>query len=79
MNRQATLPVLFLAIAIFNIGVGMIIPILPLYAQTYGASTFVIGLMVSALTIGRLLMQGPGGYLTDLYGAQKIAAEGGGI
>lgn len=75
-DRQSSLLIIYTAVAVFNIGVGMIIPILPLYAQSYGASTLVIGLMISALTVGRLVMQGPGGYLADIHQAQKVAAIG---
>ncbi len=77
-NYVALLPV-FVAVAVFNVGIGMIVPILPVYAQSYGATVFVVGLMVGAASIGRLLMQGPGGHFTDTYGNQKMAAIGFGI
>jgi MFS family permease len=69
----------FVGVAALNLGVGMIIPILPLYARTYGASPAAIGLMLSASALGRLLFQAPGGYLSDRYQDRKIAAIGTGL
>ena len=79
MRKSLVLLPIFVAVAVFNVGIGMIMPILPLYAQSYGATAFVVGLMVSAASIGRLVMQGPGGYFADTYGNQKMAAIGFGI
>lgn len=66
----------YAGVALSNIGLGMIVPILPLYAHVYGASSLIIGIMVSALAIGRLVFQTPGGYLADIYRKQVVAALG---
>jgi MFS family permease len=76
MKKIPNLAIIYLSVAILNLGFGMILPILPLYAQTYGASSSVIGLMVGAVAMGRLVFQGPGGYLADTYPNEKIAAIG---
>lgn len=76
MRKSIVLLPVFVAVAIFNVGIGMIVPILPLYAQSYGATAFVVGLMVGAASIGRLIMQGVGGHFTDTYGNQRMAAIG---
>lgn len=76
MRRFVAFVAVNIGIALMNIGIGMILPILPLYAHAYGASSLTIGLMTSALAMGRLLWQGPGGYLSDRYQDQRIAAIG---
>jgi len=68
--------VIFIAVGIFNLGIGMIIPILPIYAEDYGATPFLIGLMISALPAGRFISQGVGGYLADTYDHRIIASMG---
>jgi MFS transporter, DHA1 family, multidrug resistance protein len=64
------------AVFVCNLGFGMILPIVPIYARSYGASAAVIGLMVSAVAAGRLALQLPAGYLADVLGDRRLAASG---
>ena len=43
--------VLFLTILVNLIGFGIIIPLLPFYAQTFGASPLVIGLLFASFSM----------------------------
>lgn len=66
----------FAAVFLLNMGYGMVLPIIPLYARGYGASTSLIGLMLSAVAVGRLTLQLPAGYLVDRLGDRPVAAAG---
>lgn len=66
----------FFGVAISNMGFGMILPFLPIYAEKLGASSFIIGLMFSSLSIGRMIFQIPGGHLSDKKNPIIIACLG---
>jgi hypothetical protein len=55
----ATLASLFLAVAVGMLGIGIIVPILPLYADTFGASGLAIGFVFASFSISRMIL-GPG-------------------
>jgi MFS family permease len=65
------LPVLCDAIAM-----GIIIPVLPLYALDLGASEAVTGVAVSAVALGRLAFSVPGGQLTARVGEKRAIQFG---
>ncbi|ADC69414.1 major facilitator superfamily MFS_1 [Methanocaldococcus sp. FS406-22] len=58
------------------LGVGLIAPIMAVYAQILGATNFEIGLIFSAFAIARTIVQIPIGGLSDIYG-RKIFLVGG--
>ena len=64
------------AVFLLNLGYGMVLPIIPLYARSYGASASLIGLMLSAVAVGRIALQVPSGYLADRVGDRVVAAAG---
>ena len=47
--------VLFTIAFVDTVGAAMVVPILPFYAVRYGASAFLVGLLVSAFSIAQLL------------------------
>ena len=47
--------VIFLTIFVNLVGFGIIIPLLPFYAETFGASPFVIGLLFASFSVSQLL------------------------
>ncbi len=59
---------LFSAVAVAMIGVGIIAPILPLYAKTFAASGVSIGLVFSAFSLSRSLLSPLVGRLSDAWG-----------
>jgi MFS family permease len=67
-----------LSLAIFTamLGVGIIVPLLPIYAQQLGASGFWIGLIFSGLSLCRSLFSPLAGWLSDLWGRKPFIAMG---
>ena len=74
MSESVTRPlfIIFLTIFVNLIGFGIIIPLLPFYAQTFGASPFVIGLLFAAFSICQLVAAPALGDLSDRYGRRPV-------
>jgi DHA1 family tetracycline resistance protein-like MFS transporter len=70
MNRP--LLIIFLTIFVNLIGFGIIIPLLPFYAETFGASPVVIGLLFAVFSLCQLLAGPALGDLSDRYGRRPI-------
>lgn len=66
-------------IATSQLGFGAIVPVLPLYAASFGVSAFAIGLTIAAFGLARFLMTIPTGYLADHLGRRHTLAIGGAI
>src|SRR5260370_38789267 len=54
------------------VGFGIIIPLLPFYAQTFGASPLVIGLLFASFSISQLVAAPALGDLSDRYGRRPV-------
>lgn len=57
-------------------GQGVISPILPLYADSFGVSTAMIGATVTAFGLARLVTNVPAGVLADRRGRRKLLVGG---
>src|SRR5437667_11073317 len=70
MSQSVTRPlfIIFLTIFVNLIGFGIIIPLLPFYAQTFGASPAVIGLLFAVFSISQLAAAPALGDISDRYG-----------
>jgi DHA1 family tetracycline resistance protein-like MFS transporter len=66
------LVVIFLTIFVNLVGFGIIIPLLPFYAQTFGASPFVIGLLFASFSVAQLVAAPVLGELSDRYGRRPV-------
>ena len=64
--------VIFLTIFVNLVGFGIIIPLLPFYAETFGASPFVIGLLFASFSVSQLLAAPLLGELSDRYGRRPV-------
>jgi DHA1 family tetracycline resistance protein-like MFS transporter len=64
--------VLFLTILVNLIGFGIIIPLLPFYASTYGASPFVIGLLFASFSVSQLIAAPLLGEWSDRWGRRPV-------
>jgi DHA1 family tetracycline resistance protein-like MFS transporter len=74
MLRLVTRPltIIFLTIFVNLVGFGIIIPLLPFYAETFGASPLVIGLLFAVFSLCQLLAAPALGDLSDRYGRRPI-------
>ncbi|HTI39970.1 MAG TPA: MFS transporter [Vicinamibacterales bacterium] len=66
------LVVIFLTILVNLIGFGIIIPLLPFYAQTFGASPVAIGLLFASFSISQLIASPLLGEWSDRWGRRPI-------
>jgi MFS transporter, DHA1 family, tetracycline resistance protein len=64
--------VIFLTIFVNLVGFGIIIPLLPFYAQTFGASPFVIGLLFASFSLAQLIASPVLGELSDRWGRRPV-------
>ncbi|HYX24791.1 MAG TPA: MFS transporter, partial [Thermoanaerobaculia bacterium] len=71
VGRRARLTV-FLTILLDLIGFGMILPLLPFYAQTFKATPVQIGLLFSSYSLTQLLFAPLLGRLSDRVGRRPI-------
>ena len=64
--------VIFLTVFVNLVGFGIIIPLLPFYAETFGASPVVIGLLFAAFSLAQLIAAPVLGALSDRFGRRPI-------
>ena len=65
-------PILFLTVFIHLLGFGIIIPLLPYYAQTYGASGVTVGLLSTSFSMMQFLFTPLWGRLSDRIGRRPV-------
>ncbi len=66
-------------IAVNQLGFGAVIPVLPLYAQSFDVSQTAIGLTVAVYGLARVLLSIPTGQIADLFGRRSALAIGGAL
>ncbi len=64
-------------IAVNQLGFGAIIPVLPLYAESFGVSQTAIGMTVAVYGLARLVVALPSGRIADRLGRRSTLAIGG--
>jgi DHA1 family tetracycline resistance protein-like MFS transporter len=64
--------IIFLTIFVNLVGFGIIVPLLPYYAETFGASPIVIGLLFAVFSLCQLIAAPALGDLSDRYGRRPI-------
>ncbi len=64
--------VIFLTVFVNLVGFGIIIPLLPFYAETFGASPLAIGFLFAAFSLAQLVAAPALGALSDRYGRRPI-------
>src|SRR6476646_11625279 len=70
MNRP--LAIIFLTIFVNLVGFGIIIPLLPFYAQTFGASPLTIGLLFASFSFSQLIASPLLGHWSDRWGRRPV-------
>jgi len=64
--------IIFLTVFVNLVGFGIIIPLLPYYAETFGASPLVIGLLFASFSLSQLLATPALGVLSDRWGRRPV-------
>jgi len=70
--KNKPLTAIFLIVFIDLLGFGLILPLLPFYAETFGASDLVIGLLVASYAAAQLIGAPLLGRLSDRFGRRPI-------
>lgn len=71
--REAFL-ILCVQVAALHIGQSLVVPILPLYAQTFGVSVGLVGLLLTMQSLPRMFANVPAGRWADRIGAHRLLA-----
>jgi MFS family permease len=75
----APLAVLAAIAFIAQIGIAVMLPLLPIYARELGASPFVLGLLTSAFAVTNGLSQLSAGFFLDRFGSRRFITGGLGL
>lgn len=75
-SHRARLTILFLTVFVDLVGFGIVLPLLPFYADRFGASGVVVGFLVSVYSLAQLFMAPLWGRLSDRFGRRPILIVG---
>ena len=73
---ERALQALLVSVFVAMLGLGIVGPIMPLYAETLGATFTQIGLLSSAWSIARFIFSAPAGRLSDTVSRKKVIMGG---
>lgn len=73
---ERALQALLVSVFVAMLGLGIVGPIMPLYAETLGATFTQIGLLSSAWSIARFIFSAPAGRLSDTISRKKVIMGG---
>lgn len=76
-QRNRVLTWICAIIAVNQLGFGSIVPVVPLYAQSFGVSQSLIGLTIAVYGFARFAASMPTGWMTDFFGRRWSLAAGG--
>ena len=72
MRRKASLAVLFTVVIVDLIGFGIVMPVLPFYAKSYGANATILGLLFTSYSGAQFLCAPLWGRLADRIGRRRV-------
>jgi len=75
MNRQI-LGILLLSVMTALFGIGIIVPVMPVFAVSLGANGFALGMIIAAFSLSRGLLQPIVGSLSDRWGRKGFMVVG---
>ncbi|MDP2900615.1 MAG: MFS transporter [Candidatus Bathyarchaeota archaeon] len=77
-ERSRTSDILSIYVPSFFIfvGMGIVSPVLTIYAQSFGVSIFLAGMAITVYSVGRLVMDFPAGLLADKIGRRPLMIIG---
>jgi DHA1 family tetracycline resistance protein-like MFS transporter len=70
--RQSALLIIFLVVFLDLVGFGIVIPILPYYAQQYGASAWQLGWLMTSYSLVQFLFAPVWGRISDYVGRRPV-------
>lgn len=76
LERKRALPILFAVMFLVMVGFGIIIPVLPFYAETIGASPLVLGWLMAVYSLMQLLFAPIWGRVSDRIGRKPVIMIG---
>lgn len=76
LNTKKALPVLFAVMFLVMVGFGIIIPVLPFYAEEMGASPTELGLLMAVYSLMQLLFAPMWGRISDRIGRKPVMMIG---
>lgn len=76
IRQNQRLAVIMVSTVLVMSGQGVISPVLPLFARSFGASAASVGLTLSAFAVARLLLNVPLGMASDRYGRRPLLVAG---
>src|SRR5206468_1180567 len=72
MMRRSPLVIIFLTVFIDLVGFGILLPLLPYYAESLGASSLQVGLLSTSYSLMQFLFTPVWGRLSDRYGRRPL-------
>src|SRR3989337_972324 len=76
LAENQTLLILCVTTVVVMMGWGIMSPVLPLYAQSFGVGTAMVGLTITAVGGARLLVNLPAGVISERYGRRVLLFGG---
>jgi DHA1 family multidrug resistance protein-like MFS transporter len=76
MNKNRNIAILFFTQVVVMLGFGIVIPIMPFYVESFGASAKALGMMMAIFSIMQFLFAPLWGSLSDHYGRKPILLIG---
>ncbi len=70
--KRSPLAIIFITVFIDLIGFGIVLPLLPYYAESYGASSLIIGLLSTSYSLMQFIFTPVWGRLSDRYGRRPL-------
>jgi len=64
------------AVFVSMLGFGLVMPLLPMYARTFGATGVQLGFLTASFALTRVVSTLPGGWISDRMGRKKPIAVG---
>src|SRR4051794_2288724 len=77
LERHSVLAWMCVLIAVNQLGFGAVVPVLPLYASTFGVTVAAIGLTIGIYGLARFVLSLPAGRSADRIGRRPTLAMGG--
>lgn len=76
MQKKTALPILFVVMFLVMVGFGIIIPVLPFYAEEMGANPTELGLLMAVYSLMQLIFAPMWGRLSDRIGRKPVMMIG---